>query len=90
MAQVYGEVQKEILTSANGDKVKQMDMEFILGSMETAMKVNSKIVSSMEKESSISLMVIHTKETTNSVNLQGLDSTTGLQVVFSKELSRQD
>lgn len=50
MAPVSGEAQKEILISENGAKEKLKGMEYILGSMETDMRANSKTVSNMVKE----------------------------------------
>ena len=47
--QEYGEEQQEIHILESGKMEKQMGMEFIHGSMETDIRVNSKIVWNMEK-----------------------------------------
>ena len=50
MAQVCGEVKKEILSKDSGNLVNLTDMECIPGPMEIPMKGSSKIVLNMEKE----------------------------------------
>ena len=62
--QECGEDKKEILTRDNGSMENLMDMEFIHGLMETHIKVNSRIVLSMDKAYKDLQMEISTKEVT--------------------------
>jgi|JI10StandDraft_1071094.scaffolds.fasta_scaffold2738307_1 hypothetical protein len=88
--QEYGEAQKEIPTLENGVKVKLMAMESILGSMEIAMRDNSKIVLNMDKVLNILQMEIHIKVTINEESPRAMESITGFRVASSREISKLD
>ena len=85
-----GKVPKEILTSENGSLEKLMDTESTRGLMETVLKANLKIASSMDKVWSVSRMVTFTKDFMLLVNPQDLANTTGLMAAILRALSNQD
>ena len=89
MALAYGEAPKVIHTLGSGEKEELMVMEFILGSMATATKVNSRTVLNMEKESSILPMETPTKVTIRWESHRDMANTTGSAAVFLKGSSRQ-
>ena len=88
MAQAFGGVQMETLTSVNGNQGRQMATVCTLGLMEIDMKANFKTALNMVRESNILRMAIHTKECTKMVNLRVMGNTIGQWEVFSKETSR--
>ena len=90
MVQESGEARKEIHISVSGNKVKHKGMVFIHGQMEIDIKVNSKTVSSMEKEWRGFSMEIHIKVSIKTESLRGMVNTIGPPAVFSKEISRMD
>lgn len=88
MAQVFGEDQKEIRISVNGNKEKHKDMGFIHGLMEIVMKDNSRTALSTEKELKDFSMEIPIKVSIKTGSLQVMESIIGLQAVFSKGISK--
>ena len=90
MALESGEEPKVILISENGDKERQMVMEFILGLMVIDMKENLSNASNMEKESSISQMEILIKAIIKMENHQGTENTIGFLVASLRVILKQD
>ena len=88
MDPVFGEDLKEIPILASGSKVKHSGTESTLGSTETDMRANFRIVLNMERGFRSLQMVTLTKDYILTENLKAMGNIIGPLEVSSKETSR--